>query len=565
MRILAWYTIKNNMPLNLFQKSIAILMRRQTNILSAAFIIMATVIFSQILGLVRQRLLVSIFGASDTLGVYLASTKLPDFFFQLIIAGALSSAFIPVFSDYLAKERKEEAYAFSSSLLLFGLIGFSLCGLLLFLFPEFFSRIIAPGFDDEHISLMGSLMRIVIFGEFLFIIGSFLSTVLQSYNHFFIPGIAAAMYNLGIIIGIVTLSPFVGIYAAAYGVILGALIFCLAQIPMIKSVGYRFYRTVSWKNEGVQEVLRLMWPRTLSIGVFQLGTIAIVALISFLASPGRNYVIFDYAQTLAFAPVVLFGQTIAQAAFPVLSRERQRLLEFKATFLASFTQMLYLVLPISVLFLVLRIPVVRLVFGAAQFDWEATLLTGWTLAYFSIAIFAQALIYLVSRGFYALHDTKTPLIVGIFTTGLTISLGFLFVLEFHFGVESIALAHSISGVVSLVALMFLLDKKIGGFERNALFYPIVKIFIASVFTGFALYIPIKLLDQLVIDTTRTIGLLLITGISSFAGLSLYLFLTWLFNVKEAATYILIFKRIGNWREILEQREETIEGTHQINP
>ncbi|MBI4079380.1 MAG: murein biosynthesis integral membrane protein MurJ [Candidatus Levybacteria bacterium] len=553
------------MPLNLFQKSIAMLMRRQTNILSAAFIIMATVIFSQILGLVRQRLLVSIFGASDTLGVYLASTKLPDFFFQLLIAGALSSAFIPVFSDYLAKEKKEEAYAFSSSLLFFGLIAFSFCALFLFLFPEFFSRIIAPGFDSEHIALMGSLMRIVIFGELLFIVGSFLSTVLQSYNHFFVPGIAAAMYNLGIIIGIVILSPFVGIYAAAYGVILGALIFCLAQIPMIKKVDYRFYSTLSWRNEGVQEVFRLMWPRTLSIGVFQLGTIAIVALISLLASPGRNYVIFDYAQTLAFAPVVLFGQTIAQAAFPVLSAERKRLLEFKATFLASFTQMLYLVLPVSALFLVLRIPFVRLVFGAAQFDWEATVLTGKTLAFFSVAIFAQALIYLVSRGFYALHDTKTPLVVGIFTTGLTIILGFLFVLGLNFGVESIALAHSISGVVSLVALLILLGKKTGGFERNALFYPTVKIFTASVFTGFALYIPIKLLDQLVIDTTRTIGLLLITGISSFVGLSLYLFLTWLFNVKEAATYILIFKRIGNWREILEQREETIEGTHQINP
>lgn len=541
------------------------LMRRQTNILSAAFVIMATVLFSQVLGLFRQRLLVAIFGASDTLGVYLASTKLPDVFFQLIIAGALSSAFIPVFSDYLAKDKKEQAHIFSSALLLLGLVIFLCCGIVVFIFPEFFSRLIAPGFSNEHIVLMASLTRIVVIGELLFVIGSFFSTILQSYNHFFIPGIAAAMYNLGIIIGIVTLSPFIGIYAAAYGVILGALIFCLAQIPMIKSVGYRFYYTFSWKNEGVREVFRLMWPRTLSIGIFQLGSIAVVALISFLSSPGRNYVIFDFAQTLAFAPVVLFGQTIAQAAFPVLSRERERLLEFKATFITSFNQMLYLVLPVSVLFLVLRIPIVRLVFGAAQFDWEATLLTGNTLAFFSVAIFAQALIYLVSRGFYALHDTKTPLIVGTFTTGLTILLGFIFVLGFHFGVESIAFAHSVSGVVSLLALMVILDKKTGGLEKQALFYPVVKIFIASFFTGFALYVPIKLLDQLVIDTTRTIGLLLITGISSFAGLSLYLFLTWLFNVKEAATYILIFKRIGNWREILEQREETIEGTHQINP
>jgi putative peptidoglycan lipid II flippase len=307
-----------------------------------------------------------------------------------------------------------------------------------------------------------------------------------------------------------------------------------------------------------------MWPRTLSIGIFQLGTIVTVTLVSFLPNPGRNYVIFDYAQTLAFAPVVLFGQAIAQAAFPVLSQERERLEDFKTTFITSLNQMLYLVLPISVLFLVLRIPIVRLIYGAAQFDWAATVLTGTTLAFFSISIFAQSLVYLVSRGFYALHDTKTPLIIGALTTGFMIFLGALFIFIYHYGIESIAIAYSIGSIINIFVLFIFLDRKTGGFKKISLMISLAKITLATIFTGFALYIPIKLLDQLVFDTTKTINLILLTGISSFAGLSLYLFLTWLFNVKEATMFILLFKRLGDWRQILKGSEEVIDGTR-FNP
>lgn len=548
------------MPYHLFKNGVNLLLRRQTNILSAALIIMVTVVFSQVLGLVRQRLLVSIFGASDTLGIYLVSSKLPDFLFQLIIAGALSSAFIPVFSEHIGKGKVAQANALSSSLITLGLAVFLVLAFFLFVFAEFFLNIIAPGFSHNQIQLMASLMKIIIFGEILFIFGSFLSAILQSYNHFFIPGIAAAFYNIGMIVSIVIFSPIVGIFAPAYGVVLGALIFILIQLPMSKKVGFSFVPSFYFKAEGVLETLRLMWPRTISIAIFYLGTLAIVALISFLSSPGRNYVIFDYAQTLAFAPIVLFGQTIAQAAFPVLSREREQIEEFKQVFITSFNQMLYLVLPVSALLLVLRIPIVRLVYGASQFDWQATVLTGKTLAFFSISIFAQALIYLVSRGFYALHDTKTPLVVGAITTGLMIVMGVLFIVYYKLGVETLAIAYSVGSILNLLLLFLILAKRIGGFRKRELLFSQGKIFLATIFTGFALYIPIKLLDQLVFDTTRTINLILLTGISSFAGLSLYLFLTWLFDVKEAKTFILLFKRIGDWREILGKSEEVIDGT-----
>lgn len=549
---------------NIFKKGFSILIARQTNILSAAFVIATTIIISQILGLVRQRLLVSIFGASDTLGIYLASSRLPDFLFQIIIAGALSSAFIPVFSQYLGREKYQEANKLASSLLAMGLAMFLVIGVILFIFANQFSSVVAPGFSKTQIELMANLTRIIIGGELLFIIGSFFSAILQSYNHFFIPGIASAAYNLGIIIGIKLLSPVFGVSSAAIGVVLGAFIFVLIQLPLVRRVGFSFRPSISFKTKGVIDVLKLMGPRTLSLGIFQLGTLLIVTLISFLPSPGRSYVIFDYAQTLAFAPVVLFGQAIAQAAFPILSKEKDKIEDFKHTFVTSMNQMLYVILPVSVLFLVLRIPIVRLVFGASQFDWEATVLTGKTLAFFSISIFAQGLIYLVSRGFYALHDTRSPLIIGTVTTIFMIALGGLFVFIRHYGVESIAIAFSIASIANVIIMLAYLSHKVGGFKTQDFLYPVIKIFMASILTGFALYFPIKLLDQLVVDTTRTVGLLLLTGISSLAGLSFYLFLTWLLNVKEAYIFLSLFRKLGDWRQILGGSEEVIEGTR-FNP
>ncbi|MBA3724144.1 MAG: murein biosynthesis integral membrane protein MurJ [Candidatus Levybacteria bacterium] len=541
-------------------KSLDLLTRRQTNILSAAFVIMVTVVLSQFLGLIRQRLLVGIFGASDELGIYLYATLLPDTLFQLTIAAALASAFIPVFSDYLARGKEKEAHKMASTLLALGFSIFTVLSLLLAFFARDILQIFNLGanFSPQEMDLMANMMRIIIVGQLFFIVGTFFTALLQSYNHFFIPGIAAALYNLGIIIGVLLFSDTFGIYSTTVGVLLGGLIFILVQIPLARKVGFRFQPSVAYlKSDGVKKIGKLMWPRTIAVVLFQLGTVAIGSFISLLADPGRMNVIFDYAKTLAFAPVALFGQTIAQAAFPVLSREKDKPEEFKSTFINSFNQMLYLVLPVSVLILILRIPFVRLVYGADKFDWPATVLTGQTLAFFSVSIFAQALITLVLRAFYALHDTKIPLFVGGLSTVLLIALSYVFIIVTDMGVVSLGIAFSIASIVQLIVLFLLLERKVGGFKKAPLLVSWSKFFISSFLTAFALYIPIKLLDQLVFDTTRTINLIILTGISSLLGLALYLFLTWFFDVKEAKAYVLMFQKIGNWKEILKKSQELL--------
>lgn len=540
-------------------KGLDIITRRQSNILSAAFAIMATIIFSQILGLIKKRLLIAYFGASVTTGVFEVASKLPDLIFQLVIASALSSAFIPVFSDLLSHGDEEKAHKMASNLLTVGIVIFLGLSFILVAFAPFFLKIInlGGGFSPSDMELMVNLMRIIVFGQLLIVVGTFFTAFLQSYSHFFIPGFALALYNLGIIIGLVTLSPIIGIYSGAVGIILGAIFFILFQLPMVKKIGFKYTPSFSIKDKGLKTIASLMWPRTISNAIFQLGTILVVSLISFIPQTGRNYIIFDLAQTIAFAPVVLVGHAIAQAAFPILSRERNNLQNFKLTFMNSFNQMLYLILPISVLILVLRIPIVRIVFGADRLDWPATVLTGKILAFFTLSIFAQALIALVYRAFYALHDTKTPLITGALSTIFMLILGYVFIVVMGLGVSSVAVAYSIAGITQLFFLLVLLHRKTGRFHLPSLLVSWIKIGASSFFTAFALYIPIKLLDQLVFDTTRTINLLILTGISSLAGLSIYLFLTWFFDVKEAGVYVLSLRKIGNWKEVTGKIEELI--------
>lgn len=553
---------------NFIRKGLNILLARQTNILTAAFVIMATVILSQVLGLLRTRLLFSIFGPSNTLGIYNYASILPDTIFQLTIAAALTSAFIPVFSEYLSKGEEKDAHALASTLLTAGLGLFIFLSLILVIFAPQILSIFNGGanFSTEDMRLMTNLMRIIIIGQLLYIIGTFFSAMLQSYSHFFIPGVAAAFYNVGIILGIIIFHKYAGIYAVPFGIILGAMIFVIFQIPLVQKVGFSFVPTINFlRSRGLAKIFMLTWPRTIQVGIQQVGTITLAAIIAFMVEPGRIHLLFDSAKTLMFAPVSLVGLSIAQAAFPVLSREKNNLHDFKITFMTSFNQMLYLILPISVLILVLRIPIVRLAYGADKFDWPATVLTGHILAFLSLSIFAQALIVLFYRAFYALHNSLIPLIVSFISTLLLIVLGYYFVMVQNMSIESIALAFTLANILQLIILVVLLDKKVGGFAKSLLFFPSLKIIVATFFTGIALYLPIKLLDQLVFDTTRTINLIFLTGVSSFIGFSFYLFLTWLFNVKEATTFLLIFKKIVNlprgkagWKEILRKSDEIID-------
>lgn len=547
---------------SLFKKSISAFASKQTNIFTAAFFIILTTVFSQVLGILKYRLLVSLFGASSNLGVFFAAFRIPDFLFSVVIAGALSASFIPVFTDYLSKNKKNEAFAFTSSLITIGVVFFVFVSAVIMVFSYQLASLVAPGFSKDELILMSNLMIIIQLSQVFFILGTVMTAILQSLQHFVIPGIATAFYNFGIILGLIIFAYFfnLGIYGATIGVLIGSILFCLVQLPLLNHTGFKFSPTFDLTN-GVSKIFDLMIPRSLTLIVSQIAITANVFFASFISA--RSLVVFDLAQTLVAAPVLLFGQSIAQASFPALSLKSEDKKGFLGIFISSFNQILFLTLPISAILIVLRIPIIRLFFGTSRFDWNATVDTGLTLAYFSLSIAAQALVYLLARAFYAFKDSRTPFVITLSSVIFNILTSYIFLLIYRLPIYYLALSYSFSSIFSVIFMTILLNKKIS-LPKFDMFYSFMKIVISTVVMGIFLYVPIKLLDQLVFDTTRTINLFMLTSIASFLGLLAYIFFTWLLDIKEAYYVIEVIKKFGNRQKILKQVGEIIDGSR-LNP
>lgn len=530
---------------NLFKNGADLLFRKQTNILSAAAVIAVAVLLSRILGLLKYRLLTSSFTVSE-IGVFIASFRLPNTIFDLVVMGALTSAFIPVFTSYVTRQKYEDANIIASTILNISGVVFVLLSIVFLVFTDGLVHLIAPGLSPSELSLAVPFTRIMLVGQTLpLILGNFLTGILQSQKRFLVPALAPVVYNLGIILGIVFLSPSLGLYGAVWGVVLGAILFLLIQIPLSLHLKFSYQFRLNFEHPGVRDIGKLIVPRTIGLAITQLNYVANLVISSLLAT--RAITIFNFAQQLSQLPIGVFAVTISQAALPTLSEERDKedqFAAFKKTFLTSLHQILFLTLPAAAILIVLRIPVVRLVYGAAKFDWPATVETGRTLAFFGLGLVAESTINLLVRGFYAIHDSKTPVILGsiIVILNIILSVVFIFLLPWGKPVWALALAAAIADSVYAVWLLFILNKKVKSFEFFRLVLPAAKMFLAAWITGVSLYIPMKLLDQLVFDTTRTLPLLMLTGTASLIGLSVYLFLTWMFEISELSSFTGLFRK-----------------------
>lgn len=530
-----------------------ILSQRQTSILSGAVIIMATVIATKFLGLIRDRLLAHSF-TPDSVAIFFAAFRIPDLIFQLFIFGTLSVAFIPVFTEFLEEKGEKEAFKLAQSILSLSLILLLAITIFVSVFAGPLTSMIVPGFTPEQKDQVAQLTRIILLGQLILTIGAFFIGISQSFQRFIIPSLAGFFYNLGIILGIFLFASGFGITGAAFGVVIGAIFHILVQLPLVWSLGFRFQHITTIFHPGVKELFKLMSIRTFGLAAEQINETVGVILASLVSTASVTYLTF--AQHLQIVPIGLFGATIAQAALPVLSSERARgrMDEFKTTLLTTAHQILFLALPATAILIVLRIPSVRLVFGASQFDWPSTVLTGQTLAYLSVGLSAQALSLLFVRGFYALKDTKTPVLISLVVVVTNIILSFYFIKFLKLDVWGLGLAGSISAVLSVVLQFIALDKKVNGFSKDQVYVPFLKMLMATVIMGMALYIPVKLLDQVIFDTTRTINLLILTGLASIFALAVYIFLVWFLKVRELNTYVDLLKKLAKMRASVKTEE-----------
>lgn len=562
----------------IFEKGKKIILEPQGSVLSAATTIMLMIVASRFLGVVRQRILANFFIPSD-LSLFFAAFRLPDVIFEVLVFGTFSSAFIPVFTKAL-KEGNSHVWEIAGRVVNIGVLIFTVFALLFGFFAEKIYTFVAPGFDAVQIKQIASLARILFAAQGFFVVSYVLTGVLESLRRFLVPALAPIFYNLGIIFGVIFFTPRFGLYAPAIGVVIGAVAHFLIQLPLAYKLGFRFTKNIK-PNEGVKKIGQLAIPRVIDLSFDQIGKTVELSLASIISTASYTY--YTFANSLQLLPVGLFGTSLAKAALPTLSRQADDVEEFRKTLLTTIFQAMFLTVPIAVVLMVLRIPIVRLVYGTDIFDWEATVQTGVILSVFALGIVFQTLVAVLGRAFFAFHDTKTPVYVSI--VGLTfLVLGdFLLVKGFHFSVWALAASFSFGYFFETVTLFILMHRKISGVITSRTFIRISKIFLASISSGMVMYAFLKFFDRyvwikrlsflgkieatkylpfekFVLDTRYTVNLLILTVIVTFVGILVYIFVSALFKSEELGVFLNLLKRTLIKREVspIPQKEtETI--------
>ncbi len=524
-------------------------------ITGAAGILAISSLISRILGLIRDRLLASHFGAGSSLDVYFAAFRVPDLIYNILIAGGVVVAFLPLFSEYFLKS-KEEAWEFANKVLNIFFFFLILVSLILIVFAPFFVKLITPGFSSQQISLTVLLTRILFLSPILLGLSSIFSGILQYFNKFLVYSLSPILYNLGIILGIIYIAPSSGILGVTLGVAAGAFLHFAIQIPAAINSGFHYKPFFNFKDQSVKRVFGLMIPRTLGVAAPQINLMVVTAIASTLTA--GSVAIFNFSNNLQQIPAGLIGIPLAIAAFPALSRAwaSSKKEDFIGNFSLIFCRIIYLIIPVSFLIFILKNQIVGIVLKSGKFSLEAAQLTAASLGLFSLGIFAVSLIPLIFRAFFAVQDTKTPTIIAVIAMvlNLILSLGFVWSLGFpnffqnfminFFSLEKInnisviglPLAFSVDSIFQFVLLMFFLYRKIGNFRLKEISSSFLKIFVSSTFMAIGVYIILCLIAPL-FGAQNLLGLLSQALIASLSGIFIYFIITFVLKLPETETVL----------------------------
>lgn len=481
---------------NLFLTGKALLSRKQGSILSAAFLIMGLSVASSVLGLVRQRILAHYFTAEE-IEIYLAAFYPFETLFAILVSGSLATAFVPIFTSLFTKGEKQKAWFVAGVTQTNILVMFLLLSVGVFIFAKPIATLLVPGFSADNQETMVSLARFLALAQVFFTLSFFLVNIQQSLGRFLVPALAPIFYNIGIISGAVGLS-FMGLWGPAIGAVIGAFMHFALQIPFVKALGFKFIPRINFKDADFRQIIKLATPRFIEITTVRIAKGFELSL-STLVSTGA-YTYLSFANTLQVVPTSLFGAAFASASFPTLSTHAARhdKESFIRTFVFAVKQILFFVIPLAATLAVLRIPLVRIAFGTDKFTWDDTLQTGYALSAFALGIAGQSILEVLKRSFYALQDTKTPVVVALFSVGVNIGLAFFLTRFLGLGVWSIALAFSIATLLQVGILLTLLHKQMR-IITSAFVVGVGKIISAAACSGVVMFFMLRIPDQAVWD------------------------------------------------------------------
>lgn len=503
----------------------------------AAYLLGFFAIASQLLALVRDRLLAYSFGAGHALDIYYAAFRIPDFLFVTVSSLVSASVLIPFFLHTLEKNEKEGRKFVDSIFTIFSIVltvvslaaYFAMPFLMRFLFPEWV--------DDVFFPDLILLSRILLLSPLFLGLSNLLSSITQMYNRFFIYALSPLVYNIGIIIGVLFLVPMFGIHGLGYGVALGAFLHFGIQIPFVVSRG--LFPRFTWKIKiaDIRRVMLTSLPRTIALSSNEIAEFCFIIFASFLSIGSVS--VFNFSWNLQSVPLSIIGVSYSLAVFPTLARlySAGNTKEFIAKIVLSTKHIIFLALPATVLFIVLRAQIVRTILGSGKFDWSDTRLTAAALALFVISLIPQCLVLIFVRAYYSSGSTTKPVIINIISSGITVLLGYAFVSivrvspDFGRGIETLLRVEGLPGSsVLMLPLAYTIgvsfnaflhwvsfERDFGGFSRS-LSKTVVQVSVASAVLGLVSFISLQFLAD-VFDQETLAGIFLQGFLAGIAGLA----------------------------------------------
>jgi len=439
---------------------------RTFNIIPPTLFLGLATALSAVFGVYRDHLLAKTFGATAgdgiyNLDVYYAAFRIPDLLYKLLIFGTISAAFIPIFTQYKRDGKMKDAWSFASSMLHLTLVGvLIIAGGTYFLAP-YAVHLVAGGFTDAQLELTVQLMRILLVSPILFAVSSVIMSIQDSFKCFFFRSLAPILYNIGIIAGIMYFATDFGVVGVTYGVLIGAALQLLFQLPAFWQVGYKHYWILGWKRKDVRKAFLLIGPRMLGLSLHQISMLVNTLIASFLMT--GSITVFYLAENLQLLPLSVISISFAITSFASLSElaSEEDTKPFTDKLRKVLQQVLFLTIPATVGLLILRNYIIEVIFVSGKFSATDAALTSDVLGYLLVGLFAISMIPILSRGFYAYHNTKIPLLASATGAGVGVGGSLLSAFVFGWGIEGIAMSHSFGAIVNCVILYVFAHKKLG--------------------------------------------------------------------------------------------------------
>ena len=463
---------------------------------------MLAILFGQLMGLIRGILVASAFPAAE-LDAFSAANRVSETLFNLIAAGALGSAFLPTFTGLLVRNDRTSAWKLASSLINLVTLILCLAALLAALLaPQIVRYLLAPGLSrDPHLfALTVNLLRIQSISAVLFGLGGLVISILNAHQIFFIPQITAAMYQIGQIFGVLVLARWVGIYGLAWGVVIGASLFLLIQLPPLFKLRGEFSPSLGWTNPDLHNVIRLMGPRVFGAAVVQLNFWVNTNLGSRMAA--GSLISLAYGFMLMLMAQAVIAQSVAIAAMPTFSAQHAlgKQDELRTSLASALRGMFLLALPASLGLILLARPIVSMLYQRGEFNATVSEMTAWALIWYAAGLVGHSVMEVLTRAFYAQHDTKTPVVIGTIAMGLNVLFSFTFARLFsqigwmpHGG---LALANSLATALEATALFIFMHRRLHGIEGNHILRGFTMSTVAALGMGIGLWLWIQSTESL---------------------------------------------------------------------